>query len=133
WPEPTWRPLLDALTSAPTARAVPALIGLAERLPALHDAVLRMVTDLGTPAAEPWLLRALRVEDPALRRRVIAALATCGTLGSLPALRELDGFFAERTVKEAVRAAVEAIEARGWPARTGWLSPAEGGGGLSLA
>ncbi len=136
WPEPTWRPLLGALTSAPTARAVPALVGLAERLPVLHDEVVRLLTDLGTPAAEPWLLRALKVEDAEARRRVIAALATCGTLGSLPALRELDGFFAEffaeRTVKEAARAAVEAIEARGWPARTGWLSPAEGGGGLSL-
>ncbi len=133
WPAPTWRPLLDALTAGPPTRAVPALVGLAERLPELHDAVTRVLTDLGTPTAEPWLLRALKVEDVEARRRVIAALATCGTLGSLPALRELDGFFAERTVKEAARAAVEAIEARGWPARTGWLSPAEGGGGLSLS
>lgn len=133
WPETTWRPLLDALTAGPPSRAVPALVGLAERLPELVHDVVRVLTHLGTPAAEPWLLRALKVEDLEPRRRVIAALATCGTLGSLPALRELDGFFADRVIKEAVRGAVEAIEARGWPARTGWLSPAEGGGGLSLS
>jgi hypothetical protein len=109
-----------------TARLIRAL----DRLdPSSAKVVVEALGTIGDPAAEPALITLLNSEDEDTAIAATHALNRFGTVAAVEPLRaRIDDVLADRTLKQAARDAIEAIQGRLRGAERGQLGLAEAAG-----
>lgn len=134
------RRALGILAKTQHRAAAPRIAALAARSVEREDdekiAIAGALGALGDTVGEPALLALLRAGALPVRLAAASALATCGTIAAVEALRDgTHGLFVDRDLTVAADASIAAIQARAEGAAAGQVSLAEPGaeGHLSVA